>query len=339
MADSLLLVHDDLRVTAVLRRLLSREGYEVALATSVPDAIAACAERRPTLILLAPAVDGGQGKLLLDSLPQPVPRLLLLGEAVPFEGPSLVEAIRKELGEQPALPIPQALIDPGSPSTESPAVAAEIEILRTALAASLERVEEAEREAAVLAYAAHGAETDHADSQLALERKETELKVALEAQSRLAADRAELEAALGQARARSDALEAQLQVRDALLPRSRGWLTSVAPPELPAQLPVVAPALSQAEEQRLLAKFNQIQEADYFAILELEPRSGAWDGGAVHGAYQRLSQEFHLFKYAGLGDPAHLDRAEQIQTVLQEAVQALLDDRLRAEYQRHLALL
>ncbi|WP_257461333.1 hypothetical protein [Archangium lipolyticum] len=87
MAESVLLVHDDIATIATVRRLLAREGYEVILATSVADALIAFGHHLPALIILAPSVESGRGPLVLEELGQHpdmrLARVLLLGEPVP----------------------------------------------------------------------------------------------------------------------------------------------------------------------------------------------------------------------------------------------------------------
>ncbi|KFA92736.1 response regulator [Archangium violaceum] len=87
MAESVLLVHDDIATIATVRRLLAREGYEVILATSVADALIAFGHHLPALMILAPGMEGGRGSLVLDELGQHpdmrLARVLLLGESVP----------------------------------------------------------------------------------------------------------------------------------------------------------------------------------------------------------------------------------------------------------------
>src|SRR4051794_24351191 len=87
MAAPVLLVHDDIATIATVRRLLSREGHEVILATSVADALIAFGHYQPSLIILAPAVEGSRGHLVLEELAQHPEghnaRVLLLGEPIP----------------------------------------------------------------------------------------------------------------------------------------------------------------------------------------------------------------------------------------------------------------
>src|SRR5512140_3694801 len=87
MAAPVLLVHDDIATIATVRRLLSREGHEVILATSVADALIAFGHYQPSLIILAPTVESGRGNLVLEELTQhpdgPKARVLLLGEPIP----------------------------------------------------------------------------------------------------------------------------------------------------------------------------------------------------------------------------------------------------------------
>ena len=87
------------------------------------------------------------------------------------------------------------------------------------------------------------------------------------------------------------------------------------------------------EVQRLEAKFDQVQDADYFTILGLGRSAGAEE---VRRAFQRLSAEFDPLRFSGHPDPALQQRAQAIAELLEEAARALEDDRRRAEYARHL---
>jgi len=86
MGAPVLLVHDDIATIAAVRRLLTREGYEVILATSVADALIGFGHHLPVLVVLAPAVEGGRGHGVLEELLQhpagKKARVLLLGEPI-----------------------------------------------------------------------------------------------------------------------------------------------------------------------------------------------------------------------------------------------------------------
>ncbi len=94
MAAPVLLVHDDIATIAAVRRLLSREGYEVILATSAADALIAFGHYLPGLIILAPGVESGRGDVVLEELAQHpdrgLARVLLLGESIPGFGAPVV---------------------------------------------------------------------------------------------------------------------------------------------------------------------------------------------------------------------------------------------------------
>jgi DnaJ-domain-containing protein 1 len=94
-----------------------------------------------------------------------------------------------------------------------------------------------------------------------------------------------------------------------------------------------APAPGQLEERRLEAKYEEVQDADYFTILGL-PRSAGAD--EVRRAYERLSQEFDPLRFSGHPDPTLQQRAQVVASLLEEAARALEDDRRRVEYARHL---
>jgi hypothetical protein len=85
--------------------------------------------------------------------------------------------------------------------------------------------------------------------------------------------------------------------------------------------------------QRLDAMYQEIQEADYFAVLGLTRTAGTDE---VQRAYQRLAAEFDPLKFIGHPDASLQHRARVIQDALAEAACALADDRLRAGYARHL---
>ena len=89
----------------------------------------------------------------------------------------------------------------------------------------------------------------------------------------------------------------------------------------------------QVDVQRLEAKFEQVQDADYFTMLGLGRAAGADE---VTRAWQRLAEEFDPIKYSGHPDAGLQQRAQVVYTVLEEAARAVGDDRRRAEYARHL---
>jgi hypothetical protein len=100
----------------------------------------------------------------------------------------------------------------------------------------------------------------------------------------------------------------------------------------PAEKP--APALSSdLDVRRLDAKYDEVQDADYFSILGLT-RSASGDD--VQRAYRRLSEEFDPIKYTGHPDASLQQRAQMVSTLIEEAARALEDERRRAEYARHL---
>ena len=117
MPGPVLLVHDDIAAIATVRRLLSREGLETILATSAADALIAFGHFQPALLVLATAVEGGRGRVVLDELalhPEASrARVILLGERVegspavtiplPLDGASFLDAVRASLESEPDL--------------------------------------------------------------------------------------------------------------------------------------------------------------------------------------------------------------------------------------------
>jgi hypothetical protein len=88
-----------------------------------------------------------------------------------------------------------------------------------------------------------------------------------------------------------------------------------------------------AATDALEAKYEQVQQTDYFAILGLPRTAGADE---VKQARARLARQFDPLKWSGHPDPALLRRAQAVFASIDEAGRTLQDDRLRAEYARHL---
>jgi hypothetical protein len=89
----------------------------------------------------------------------------------------------------------------------------------------------------------------------------------------------------------------------------------------------------ELELRRLEAKYQEIQDTDYFSMLGLPRNAGHIE---VVRAFERLSQEFHPLKYTAHTDPSLQRRAQQIQSLLEEAAHALRTDSLRLQYARSL---
>ena len=107
-------------------------------------------------------------------------------------------------------------------------------------------------------------------------------------------------------------------------------LLEVVPPEA-AHAPEVAPEVEL--ERRLEAKWASAEEADYFTVLGVPRTAGTEE---VQRAHARLVAEFDPLRYAGHPDPEVPVRAARLQTLLDEAAQALTDERLRTAYARSL---
>lgn len=93
------------------------------------------------------------------------------------------------------------------------------------------------------------------------------------------------------------------------------------------------PSSGQLDLHRLEAKFDEVQDADYFTILGLSRAAGTED---VRRAFQRLAQEFDPLRFSGHPDPSIQQRAQVVANLLEEAARALEDERRRVEYARHL---
>jgi hypothetical protein len=90
---------------------------------------------------------------------------------------------------------------------------------------------------------------------------------------------------------------------------------------------------AELDVQRLDAKYEQVQDADYFTILGLPKNAGTEE---VQRAYDRLAEEFDPIRFSAHPDPSLQQRAAVVSKLLEEAARALEDDRRRAEYARHL---
>lgn len=118
-----LLVHDDIASIAAIRRLLSREGREIVLATSAAEAISVARALSPTLVILAPEFDGGRGPHVVSALRELSPGvgLVLLGAKVegveapvipePLDAELLLASVREAL-TSPAVSAPTSSVPP-----------------------------------------------------------------------------------------------------------------------------------------------------------------------------------------------------------------------------------
>jgi CheY-like chemotaxis protein len=93
-------------------------------------------------------------------------------------------------------------------------------------------------------------------------------------------------------------------------------------------------AMIEIDVRRLDAKFEAVQQADYFQMLGL-PRSAGVE--EVREAFEVLSAQYNPLKFAGHADPRVHQRAQQVRELLAEAATALEDDDLRSQYARSLA--
>ncbi len=105
-------------------------------------------------------------------------------------------------------------------------------------------------------------------------------------------------------------------------------LIEVRAPEKPS-----AAISGDLDIRRLDAKYDEVQDADYFTILGLT-RSASSD--EVQRAFRRLAEEFDPIKYTGHPDASLQQRAQVVSSLIEEAAKALEDERRRAEYARHL---
>jgi hypothetical protein len=91
---------------------------------------------------------------------------------------------------------------------------------------------------------------------------------------------------------------------------------------------------AELEVKRLDAKWQESEDADYFTYLGL-PKSAS--GSEVVQAFQLLTAEFDPLRFVGHPDPGLQLKAQRLHALLEEAVQALSNDRLRTSYAQHLS--
>lgn len=105
-------------------------------------------------------------------------------------------------------------------------------------------------------------------------------------------------------------------------------IIEVKAPDKPAPAPS-----GDLDVRRLEAKYDEVQDADYFTILGLTRGASSED---VQRAARRLAEEFDPIKYTGHPDASLQQRAQVVSSLIDEAARALEDERRRAEYARHL---
>jgi CheY-like chemotaxis protein len=132
---SVLLIEDDIGSIAMLRRALSRSGYQVLVATNYPDAISTAEHERPSALLVSSTLGGGDAAQLVESLRAIAPGvpLLLLGEDPgtgeralprPIQIAHLLEQLRHGLSPRPS--VDEAIPPVPSPTMPNLAEAAPI---------------------------------------------------------------------------------------------------------------------------------------------------------------------------------------------------------------------
>ncbi|MBL8918323.1 MAG: hypothetical protein JNJ54_05645 [Myxococcaceae bacterium] len=122
-------------------------------------------------------------------------------------------------------------------------------------------------------------------------------------------------------------LKQEQAFRTLLVAKLLGLIEVKAPDKPPA-----APS-GDLDVRRLEAKYDEVQDADYFSILGLTRGATSED---VQRAARRLAEEFDPIKYTGHPDASLQQRAQVVSSLIDEAAKALEDERRRAEYARHL---
>lgn len=92
----ILAVDDDQLILEVLRKILVKEGFEVLLASNAAEALKACAQSKPDLLLLDVNLPDAKGidlcsRIKADDRLKHIPILLVTGEALAVE--SCVEGL------------------------------------------------------------------------------------------------------------------------------------------------------------------------------------------------------------------------------------------------------
>ncbi len=136
MPAPILLVDDDLSTIASVKRALTRDGFEVVLATSAADAVIAFGHHLPALVVLSPNVEGGRAEVVLEELKihpdAGLLRVLLLGETLPgfgypvvplpIEPESFLQLVHELVGAPEAAQGWQVFENPAARTQELPAV-------------------------------------------------------------------------------------------------------------------------------------------------------------------------------------------------------------------------
>jgi len=85
--------------------------------------------------------------------------------------------------------------------------------------------------------------------------------------------------------------------------------------------------------ERLLARFEEIRDADYFGVLGVSQGASSWE---IKDAHTRLLEEFHPLKFAGHKNPQVFSCAEQLTALVEEAFGVLENEHQRQEYAHNL---
>ena len=119
----ILLIEDDLGAIAVLKRSLARAGFEVLVATNLPDALSATENERPEAVLVSAGLQGESASSLVEAIRSVdlIRPLVVLGDGTGTGEPSLPKPVdAAHLVEMLRELMPGGLSDAESPA-ESPA--------------------------------------------------------------------------------------------------------------------------------------------------------------------------------------------------------------------------
>ncbi len=120
----ILLVEDEIGAIAALKRVLSRSGFEVLIATNAPDALSMAQNEQPRAIVLSGELQSGESAALHNSFDtgDPGRPLVMLGGSLgaealwlprPVDGAELAEMLRSALdGGSPTSAVERTLVGP-----------------------------------------------------------------------------------------------------------------------------------------------------------------------------------------------------------------------------------
>lgn len=185
----LLLVEDDIGALAALKRGLVRAGFEVLVATNLPDALSATEHERPEGLLIAGGLQGESATTLVEALRgvDLIRPLIIMGDGTGTGEPSLPKpvdlarlldllrellpgAFPEEAADPAPPPAPLAAHNPEAPGGESRGISVDLARRREVAAKALAEAQARRRAAEAMRVSAAAASKPDASTELAPQR-------------------------------------------------------------------------------------------------------------------------------------------------------------------------